>query len=48
MGSTRKIRLISARGTKHRCFRDSGDVPIENVAALTAGNEDSKSVSKVA
>jgi energy-coupling factor transporter ATP-binding protein EcfA2 len=37
-----KLRLTEARVTNFACFRDSGDVPIENVTVLLAENENGK------
>jgi predicted ATPase len=42
MASDDKLRLISARVTNFGCFRDSGDVPIDEVTALIAENENGK------
>ncbi len=38
-----KLQLISARITNYGCFRDSTEVPIDDVTALIAENENGKS-----
>jgi predicted ATP-dependent endonuclease of OLD family len=37
-----KLRLVSARVTNFGCFHDSGDVPMDEVTALIAENENGK------
>ncbi len=40
--SEQKMRLVSARVTNFGCFHDSGEVPIDDVTALIAENENGK------
>jgi hypothetical protein len=42
MAGDEKMRLVSARVTNFGCFRDSGEVPIDEVTVLLAENENGK------